>query len=172
VPPDIEVHRADGIDLDQVLDILSEASRWERAQGLEDPWPYPFPAERVLPGLERGEVYVVSVDGEDGGATINLSWEDPRFWGSTPPDAGYVHRLAVRRKYAGRSVGRALLVWAEEQVRAKGRAYLRLDCLAANRRLGLYYLELGFEPRGFVTVDGFVCARFERPVGAAFGQQP
>jgi len=167
----MEVRRAALSDLPQVLAILSESSRWERDRKISDPWPYPFPVERVVPGLERGEVFLAFLEEPAPVATVNLSWDDARFWGPQPPVAGYVHRLAVRPRFGGRGLGRALIQWAAERVRSEQRAFLRLDCLASNARLCRYYTDLGFEPRGLVTVDGFVCAKFERPVGrSAHGQ--
>ena len=170
----LAVRRASEEDLPVVLAILTSASDWERAHGIFDPWPHPFPAERVRPSLDRGEVYLGVGELGEAIATINLSWEDPRFWGLRPPDAGYVHRLAVRPDHAGESRGLQLLEWAAERVRSKGRAYLRLDCLASNRRLCGYYRDAGFEPRGTVDVDGFTCARFEKRVAgpASAGRAP
>ncbi len=49
---------------------------------------------------------------------MNLQWSDPFFWGDNDTDAGYVHRLAVRRDHAGRGFGEALLAWADEPLRA------------------------------------------------------
>ena len=160
----ITVRPAREPDLATVLAILSGASEWERSRGIEDPWPYPFPAEQVRPALARGEVYLAHLAPLEAVATLSLTWEDPRFWRERPPDAGYVHRLAVLPAWAGRSIGGALLDWAAAEVRSRGRRFLRLDCLSTNLRLVRYYLDQGFEPRGTVEVDGFVCARFERPV--------
>ncbi|MCI4361163.1 MAG: GNAT family N-acetyltransferase, partial [Thermoplasmata archaeon] len=132
--------------------------------GIEDPWPYPFPADTVAPSLAVGEVYLAFRGGPTAVATVNLSWEDPRFWGEQPPVAGYAHRLAVRRRFAGTGVGATLLSWADGEIRKRARSFLRLDCLARNRRLCSYYEALGFAPRGIIEVAGVVCARFERRV--------
>jgi ribosomal protein S18 acetylase RimI-like enzyme len=164
----LRIRAACSADLPTVLGILSECSLWIRQQGIADPWPHPFPAERVLPGLERGEVHLAFLESPEPVATINLSWDDPRFWGPQSPVAGYVHRLAVRPAYAGRSFGQDLVEWAAGRVRDRGRQFLRLDCLASNERLCRYYLNLGFEPRGSVTVDGFRCSRFERRADVPF----
>jgi ribosomal protein S18 acetylase RimI-like enzyme len=77
----------------------------------------------------------------------------PEHVGEQEPDAGYVHRLAVRRAYAGRGMGRALLEWAAAQTAGSGRVWLRLDCMADNRRLCHYYESLGFVQRGIVGND-------------------
>jgi protein-tyrosine phosphatase len=94
-------------------------------------------------------------------ATLALKWNDPTFWGDRPADAGYVHALAVRRAHAGSGLGARLLAWAEEQVAAAGREYLRLDCRAENDELRRYYERQGFAPRGEVSVDEFTSALYE-----------
>jgi hypothetical protein len=82
--------------------------------------------------------------------TLVLDWSDP-LW---PDDAtaGYLHRLAVRRQAAG--LGSDLLMWAVQEVVRRDRLFLRLDCVASNRRLRGYYEAAGFEHRGDVLVGG------------------
>jgi protein-tyrosine phosphatase len=111
--------------------------------------------------VERGNFHLASLDGETV-ATFALLWDDPAFWGEQPPDAGYVHALAVRRAYAGRGLGERLLDWAEAQAAAAGRGYLRLDCMSDNAVLREYYERLGFEPRGEAVLDDFEATLFER----------
>ena len=83
------------------------------------------------------------------------------FWGEREADAGYVHRLVVRRDRAGAGLGATILDWAAQQVRAAGREWLRLDVPADNVALCAYYERLGFEYRGdaegdFTHRDGVV----------------
>ncbi len=160
---ELEVRRAGRGEVDEIVDVLSEAARWLLARGIRQ-WPDPFPRERVAALVERGDFYVASLGGETVG-TLALMWTDPAFWGERPADAGYVHALAVRRGWAGRGLGGRLLDWAGERVAASGREYLRLDCRAENARLRRYYERLGFKPRGEVTVDDFTSALFERRCG-------
>jgi ribosomal protein S18 acetylase RimI-like enzyme len=77
-------------------------------------------------------------------ATLTLQWSDERFWGEREPDAGYVHRLAVRRSHAGQGLGYRLLDWSDEQVCARGRGVLRLDVVSDNAPLRGYYEKVGF----------------------------
>jgi ribosomal protein S18 acetylase RimI-like enzyme len=155
-----DVRRAAPQDLDTVVAILSEAARWLLGRGIRQ-WPDPFPRDRAAALLERGEFYLARVDGEPA-ATFALLWSDPGFWGEQPPVAGYVHAIAVRRAYAGRGLGEQLLDWAEEQVAAAGREFLRLDCMSDNSVLREYYERLGFEPRGEAVFRDFTATRFER----------
>lgn len=159
----LEVRRAEPGDLDEVVSILSEAARWLLERGIRQ-WPDPFPRDRVAALLDRGSFYLVLVDGKPA-ATFALLWSDPAFWGEQPPDAGYVHAIAVRRAYAGRGLGERLLEWAEAQAAAAGREYLRLDCMSDNDVLRAYYERLGFEPRGEAVFDDFKATLFERRVG-------
>ncbi|HTZ61440.1 MAG TPA: GNAT family N-acetyltransferase [Thermoplasmata archaeon] len=150
------------IDLPEILEILADVSEWEVEEGLPHPWPNPFPASRLLPSIDREELYLADLRGGVGAGTVTLQWSDAPFWGERPPDAGYVHRLAVRRRHAGRGVGRRILEWAASETQARGRAYVRLDCLEDAPRLHRYYEAAGFSPRGTVTVGGLRCALFER----------
>jgi ribosomal protein S18 acetylase RimI-like enzyme len=154
------IERAVAADVDAVAAILTEAADW--VAGLDHPqWPSPFPREQVVQLVERGELYVARLDGEVA-ATVTLQWSDVPYWGERPPDAGYVHKLAVRRDFAGRGVGHALVAWAEAETLAHGRSYLRLDCLAANPRIRRYYEELGFAGCGEIERGGLRMALYER----------
>jgi GNAT superfamily N-acetyltransferase len=166
----LEVRRVGREDVDEIVDVLSEAARWLISRGIRQ-WPDPFPRDRVAALVERGDFYLARLDGETVG-TVALMWNDPAFWGERPADAGYVHALAVRRAWAGRGFGGQLLDWADTRVVAAGRVYLRLDCPAVNATLRRYYERLGFEPRGEVAVDDFTSALFERRVSATVAGDP
>jgi ribosomal protein S18 acetylase RimI-like enzyme len=101
------------------------------------------PGELVTRGFGRGDLYVAE-DGPEVVAALTLQWSDEFFWGAQPDDAGYVHRLVVRRDRAGAGLGAALIDWAAAQVRAAGRTRLRLDVSADNLPLRAYYERLGF----------------------------
>jgi GNAT superfamily N-acetyltransferase len=154
----LEVVQAKESDVDEIVDVLSEAARWLIACGIEQ-WPDPFPRDRVDKLVERGAFYVARVGGEIAG-TLALLWSDPLFWGEQPPEAGYVHAIAVRREFAG--LGPKLLDWASDQVREAGRGLLRLDCRTENSRLRGYYESQGFIHRGDTTVDDFRTSLYER----------
>jgi ribosomal protein S18 acetylase RimI-like enzyme len=157
---ELDVRRAGLADVDEIVALLSETARWLLSRGIRQ-WPDPFPRERVERLVRRGDFYLVRLDGEPV-ATLALQWSDPTFWGEPPDDAGYVHALTVRRTHGGRGLGARLLDWAEAEVVACGREFLRLDCLAENDALRRYYERQGFEPRGEVAVDDLVALRFER----------
>jgi hypothetical protein len=145
---DFRVATAD--DLAAVLGILDEAAAWLWSQGIRQ-WPESFEPQWVLPRLEAGDTWLAWSGGEAVG-TFTLQWDDAAWSDHTDDDAGYVHRLAVRRSVSG--LGRELLGRAGGLVRDAGRHFVRLDCVTANETLRAYYAGLGFEPRGEVVVPG------------------
>ena len=70
----------------------------------------------------------------------------------------------MARACAGRGLGAQLLAWALAEAAARGRALLRLDCVASNDFLRRYYAAAGFRERGEVALGELRLTRFERPV--------
>src|SRR5437879_5851147 len=115
----VDIRSATPRDVDVVIDILAEVSGWLMAKGISQ-WPARFPRDIVAETVDRGELYVAAL-GQELVATVTLQWSDPAFWGERD-DAGFVHRLAVRRAYAG--AGHLLIDWAEQQAARCGRRHL------------------------------------------------
>jgi ribosomal protein S18 acetylase RimI-like enzyme len=94
--------------------------------------------------------------------TITLQWSDPVLWNGASPDAGYIHKLAVVRAYAGRKIGEEMLRWAEKQALLAGKKYLRLDCLASNRIIRDYYEKAGYIHKGDISPTGGWASLYEK----------
>jgi GNAT superfamily N-acetyltransferase len=122
--------------------LLTGAARRLLDQGIRQ-WPHPFPDDVVRASIDRRETYLAWQDDQPVG-TLAICWDDPVFWGSQPPDAGYVHRLTVADNARGHGLGSRLLDWAADHVAANGRRWLRLDCLTVNARLRAFYEGLAF----------------------------
>jgi predicted N-acetyltransferase YhbS len=158
----VNVRRCQASDAAEVGALLDEATVWVGERGYEQ-WPFPYPRDEIAAAIDRGEVYVAELDG-DVVATVTLLWDDPVYWGDRPPDAAYVHKLAVRRACAGQRIGSAIVEWADRTAAAAGRRFLRLDCLGDNPAIRAYYEQLEFEHRGDLVVNGRNMAIYERPV--------
>jgi GNAT superfamily N-acetyltransferase len=144
----IDVRPAAPEDVDAVVDVLAEVSAWLRTMGIRQ-WPDRFAVDFFDGYVRRGELYVATIgDGTGIVGTVTLQWSDPPFWGERQ-DAGFVHRLAVRRSYAG--LGRTLLDWAEQKAVERGRSFLCLDTLSSNARLRRYYEDIGFRSVGEIN---------------------
>ena len=74
-------------------------------------WPDRFTPTSLLPTLEVGDLYVVP-DEASLVATVTLQWTDPMFWGDRA-DAGFIHRLGVRRSHVG--IGTSIFRWASKE---------------------------------------------------------
>ena len=152
--------------------MMAEVTTWLLERGIRQ-WTEAPPAGYLAEKARRGELYVAR-QGAPIVGTLSLQWADPETWGARPADAGYVHNLAVRRAFAGHGVGRRLLEWAEAQVAAAGRPYLRLDCWAENPALIRYYEQAGYVCRGIVKFSTWRGCLFEkavRPEAASVGIQ-
>jgi len=159
----VNVRRAQQEDALTVAGLLDEATVWVNDLGFSQ-WPLPFPRDQLAAAIGRGEVYVVESEDGEGVATVSMLPDDPEYWGDQPPDAFYVHKLAVRRDQAGRGIGAAIVEWANAEAAEAGREFLRLDCLADNPGIRDYYEDLGFEHRGDLVLDGQKMSLYERPV--------
>jgi ribosomal protein S18 acetylase RimI-like enzyme len=146
----IRVECAGASDLDRYIDLLEELAEWMQARGI-DQWP----RGRARSGRDyyhasvaRGELHLAYIDDTFAGG-LRLLQRDPIVWPDVSADDGlYVYNLAVRRSFSGRGLGRHLLEWAEREVSASGRRYLRLDCVPGNTFLRRYYEQLGFVAHG------------------------
>jgi ribosomal protein S18 acetylase RimI-like enzyme len=158
----VNIRRCQAQDVAAVAELLDEATAWVGERGYEQ-WPLPYPREDLSAAIERGEVYLAELDGEPV-ATVTLLWDDPQYWGDRPPDAAYVHKLAVSRACAGQRIGSAIVEWADATAARAGRDFLRLDCLRDNPGIRAYYERLGFEYRGDLVVNDRGMSIYERPV--------
>jgi GNAT superfamily N-acetyltransferase len=158
----MEVRLATTDDVALVADMLDEATAFVATFGF-DQWPVPFPQDELQHRIRQRELYVVEVDDEPA-ATFTLLWDDPFFWGTRPPDALYLHKLAVRRAFAGRQLGERIVEWVDQTASAAGRSFVRLDTQRDDRAIRCYYERLGFEYRGDHEHPRFPAVLYERPV--------
>ncbi len=146
----VDIALAGPADLDDVLDILNETARWLTSRGINQ-WVDGFPRRLIAADISRGQVYLARRERRAVG-TFTLLWSDELFWPGATREAGYIHRLAVRRE--ARGLGLELLKMAERVTVARGRKLLRLDCFSGNDALCGYYERAGFVRRGDIEVDG------------------
>jgi GNAT superfamily N-acetyltransferase len=147
----VEIRSAVADDLDEVLNVLDEAARWLAARGINQWRIDGFPRDLIAGDISRGEVYIARSDRGAVG-TFTLQWRDELFWPGAAGEAGYIHRIAVRREAHG--LGVELLKFAERVTASTGRKLLRLDCYAGNKALCSYYERAGFIRRGDIEIDG------------------
>jgi ribosomal protein S18 acetylase RimI-like enzyme len=109
-------------------------------------------------------VYIIEQD-DMPVATMSLSWQDEKYWGTQDPIAGYVHRVAVRNGFHGLGLGSFSIDWCATQVSARNRRYLRLDCDHRNKMLSAYFEALGFTlvaTKPMPELGDYVASLYER----------
>jgi GNAT superfamily N-acetyltransferase len=182
---ELAITRAGLDDIPAIIAIQAEAADWLLSRGI-DMWH--IDREQATAYLQAAltgypptrEVYLAWRGAAHGGlargsfatgehepvATFSLQASDSRIWGDMPDDALYLHGFAVRRAVGGKGVGLALLRWAEDVAAAAGKTYLRLDCMAENPALRVYYERAGFTHRGDMYGQTWGASLYERRVRA------
>lgn len=165
----IRIGSANAADVGEAADILAEATAWASSHGFSS-WqqgtfssPDGWGRGRLEEALRAGGLFL-AWDGPAAVATVSLVPEDRLFWRDAPPDALYLHRLAVRPSHMGLGIGAEIIRWAEEQVQRQGRRHLRLDCLRDNPGIRRYYDAAGFRHRGDVEIEGIGLSLYEKLV--------
>ncbi len=141
------VEKAAAGDETAVLTVMRDAAAWLKESGIKQ-WSgmlTPKGEEVVHQRVKDGVAYLATLNGEKMG-TVTILWEDFQIWDEKGRDglAGYIHGLAILRKYSEKNVGRVILGWAVDRIKAE-KSLVRLDCMAANPRLCRYYEEVGFQ---------------------------
>jgi GNAT superfamily N-acetyltransferase len=154
-------------EIESVRAILLEAADWLRDRGIPMWRGDELSPERIAADVAEGYFFLATSEGEAVG-TIKFQLQDPVFWPDTPADeAAFVHRLAVRRAFAGGQLSALLLRWAADRARSAGRRFLRLDCEASRPRLKAVYERCGFRHHSDRQVGPYFVSRYELPVSSS-----
>ena len=161
----IEVRPATSHDASVVAGILAEVDAWVAALGTPMWELGEVDAGRIEAEVGQG-LFVLAWCGSEPAGTVKFQLEDPEFWPDRPGDnAAYIHRLAVRRMFAGGRISTALMAWAVDRARTLGRDILRLDCDADRPALRTVYERFGFVYRDDRQVGPYLVARYEYFLG-------
>ena len=91
------------------------------------------------------EEFYVLWENEEGIAAMTLSFEDRFLWPHIKPNtSGFIHKLSVRRKHAGKGYAKTMAEHAKNVCLSKGIKYLRLDCDPHRAGLLKFYETCGF----------------------------
>jgi len=157
----ISIRQATSQDTGKVSDILREAAQWleknDIAMWREDE----LLPSRIAPDVEAGFFFIAEcADGTAGVAKFQL--EDKRFWPeATPGESAFIHRLAVRRRFAGGEISSIIFNWAIERATLLHKRYLRLDCDASRPKLRSVYERFGFVHHSDRQVGPYYVSRYE-----------
>jgi GNAT superfamily N-acetyltransferase len=168
----LSIRQATAQDIAAVSEILGEAARWLEEQGMVMWHQDELQPNRIVADVDSAQFFLAECDGVPA-ATIRFQLEDRLFWPDVPQnDSAFIHRLAVRRRFAGGEVSSALLLWAIARTHTLGRRYLRLDCEASRTRLRAIYERLGFRFHSNKQVGPYFVARYEYDVMEISSSKP
>jgi GNAT superfamily N-acetyltransferase len=157
----VVIQQAGGEDTKTVSEILLEAASWLRQQNTPMWRDNELAPEAIAADVASGLFSIGRVDGQSAGV-IKFQLEDRLFWPDVPKgESAFVHRLAVRRRFARGVVSTPLLSWAVERTRDLGRSYLRLDCEASRPKLRAVYERFGFRHHSDKHVPPYFVSRYE-----------
>jgi GNAT superfamily N-acetyltransferase len=160
----VSIRQANPHDIDTVAGILREAARWLEESGMAMWRDNELLPKAIAADVHSGLFFLAECSGEAAG-TIRFQLDDKLFWPDIPQhDSTFVHRLAVRRRFAGGEVSSALLLWSIARTQELGRRYLRLDCVASRPRLREVYERIGFCFHSNKQVGSYFVARYEYDV--------
>lgn len=159
----LTIRRATVADISAIHELLVECGSEMARAGFHN-WNPPATPQRLQHDIAEREVYV-ALDGEKVVATVTASteptvaYDSSAQWHDRHARALYVNRLAVKPALQGNGLGRLLSDLMEQRARESGCAAVRLDALAANKRLLEFYARSDYEMRFEREHSGwqFVC---------------
>jgi GNAT superfamily N-acetyltransferase len=157
----ILVRQATLEDLATVSAILAEAAAWLDRQNMSLWQQEHISLSAIDRDIELGLFYIAFC-GDLAAGVVKFQTEDLEYWPDiNQADSAFLHRLAVRRSFAGGAVSTQIFQWAIEYSRKLGRHFLRLDCVADRPRLRLVYENFGFKHHSDRQVGSRFVARYE-----------
>ena len=159
---EIQIRQATPQDVEMVADILKEAARWLKQVGMPLWQEDELESSRIVSDVNAGLFFLAEYSSGDSAGTLKFQLDDPVVWpDARPNDAAYIHRLAVRRQFAGTGLSADLLSWAVKRTHALRRRFLRLDCDASRPRLRPLYERFGFRYHSDAHIGSYVVSRYE-----------
>ncbi|MCS7463988.1 GNAT family N-acetyltransferase [Paenibacillus doosanensis] len=134
--------------------ILEEGAFWLADRGAAMWTKRQVTAESIAAAYGREGLYVAYVNGQAAGAVIVQAGLDGGQPDGPQADALRLHKLCVRRAYAGTGLSRRIVGWTIAYAREKGLRRVRLDCAADRPKLCAFYESLGFRKAGETLVLG------------------
>ncbi|AKL98560.1 GNAT family N-acetyltransferase [Endomicrobium proavitum] len=127
----------------EALSIIREAAEWMKNTGKPMWLTEDLTFEKIA---KPQDDYIVMWDGGESVAAVILSFEDRDFWLDIAVNfSGFIHKLSVRRKYAGTGAAKKIIEHAKQICKSKNINALRLDTDPHRTSLIKFYENLGFK---------------------------
>jgi len=152
---DVCIRHATEADTGVIEEIMLDVVTWMDTTGRhqwpaeESTWDYlknRFKAEDFHTGFVEGE----------GACCCVIIDHDPNFWPDVPlGESLYLHKVAVKRKFAGEGYCDAMLDYAKDMARERGIKTLRLDAHQSRTKVRAIYERNGFKCVEEKTMFGY-----------------
>lgn len=152
-------------EVEETIKIMREVASWGRSVGLKV-WKDEMLTRETLLKYANEDEFCIGQVSRNNACCMILQWEDTLFWPNAKKnEAGYVHKLCVRRDYAGQGLSGKLVKFAIEECKKRNIKYLRLDTGWTNTKLCNLYTSLGFQMVGkFILEERGAFALFEMKI--------
>lgn len=137
------------------LAIVREVGQWLTDSG-QELWDLDtLTPENLFDDDTRDTSYVLYADGVPA-ATFILQWKDPLYFGDVPDNtAGFIHKLAIRRLFAGQNLFTPILAFCRSACLERGLHEIQLETDATRPALMRFYERNGFSPTYQRTIEEF-----------------
>lgn len=132
--------------MNEAISIMKEVAAWGREKGYRV-WPDEWltPEELITPDAQPENFCIGSI-GKEAACAFILQWADSDYWPEAPKyEAAYLHKLCVRRKFAGMGIMRLVVDAVKEECQKRGVPYIRLDTALDEKKVRKLYLNAGFK---------------------------
>jgi len=137
--------------IDRTIAIMREVAQWCIDTGKETWKLEELTHQKLMNGLTEDNFYLGKMNGDDACCMI-LQWYDPLFWPDLMEfEAGYIHKLCVKREFAGLRLSENMVESAVKECHKRNVPYLRLDTGLHKKVLCNLYESLGFTKVGETT---------------------
>jgi len=141
----VNIRLATPAEFETIYDILYENAVWLSRKNIIQ-WPIDWlqsKRQEIQNSIEFGTYHAIDIDNEIA-AIVEIKSAPEDIWANDNVLALYIHKLAIRRQYANKSLGREIINLIKARAIQQGIKYLRLDCVAHNDKLRQYYESCGF----------------------------
>ncbi|MGA2615044.1 MAG: GNAT family N-acetyltransferase [Spirochaetia bacterium] len=149
-------------EVDLAIEVMQEVAQWCIESG-NPMWSLgELTRGKLLRHPRAEDSFIVARSGGTPAASMILQWHDLLFWPMVKEyESGFIHKLCVRREFAGKGLSTALVGHAVRECSRQGVEYLRLDTDITKPKLHDLYERMGFVRAGRKLVDGRDYALYE-----------
>ncbi|WP_167954878.1 GNAT family N-acetyltransferase [Anaerosporobacter faecicola] len=152
-----------------IEEILGDVVDWMEREGIPNLWNRTNIRWEKLSKNYCIQDFYILYEEEEPIACMAITDVDQTYWPDVSKgEAFYLHKLAVKRAYAGNGVSKKMVTYAKELVRMKNKETLRLDCNADRLKLRALYENYGFHlVKEIKTKAGYPIALYNCDVSVA-----